>query len=167
MLTPNVRRTWAPKGKTPHVYHWFKQDKISAIGALSVSPIYKRVQFFIRFRSRNLSSRHVIQFLTHLLKHLRGHIFLLWDGSPIHKSKVVTQFLKKHPRLRPERFPAYAPELNPVEYFWGQADAALSNGAPADLPKLSSQLHQHTRRIRSSKQLLRSCIHASGLKLFE
>jgi transposase len=163
MLTPNVKYTWAPKGKTPHVFHWFKQDKVSAVGALSISPIRKRIRLFLRFKSRNITSKHIVQFLQYLLRHLQGHVFLVWDGSTIHRSKKVTEFLHRHPRIHTFRFPPYAPELNPIEFFWSQIDSDLANGRPADLGQLSYQLHKSTRKKRSSQKMLRSCLHRSGL----
>lgn len=165
MLTPNVKRTWSPRGKTPIVRHWFKQDKVSAIGAISVSVKRRRMGLYIRFRSKNILSRHIIQFLSHLLRHIQGHIILLWDGGTIHRSKAVSEFLNKHTRLHTERFPAYAPELNPVEYLWSQADSGLSNGAPDNVLTLVGKLRKTTSKIRSSQRLLRSCIHRSELKL--
>src|SRR2546430_9568064 len=47
-------------------------------------------------------------------------------------------------------FPAYAPELNPAEYVWAQADQALANGAPDDLGELRHRLDSTVRRLRRS-----------------
>ena len=80
---------------------------------------------------------------------------------------MVVTFLKHHPRIHIERFPAYAPELNPVEYLWSQTDSALSNGAPENTSALSVKLRKELERIRSSQKLLRGCIHGSGLPLFK
>lgn len=163
MLIPNLKRTWAPKGQTPAVYQKLKQDKISAISALTVSPKHKRVALYIQFRRRNLTGLDVQRFLHHLLKHLRGPVVLLWDQGPIHRRKEVQGFLSTHPRVHSEFFPAYAPELNPAEYVWNQADSALSNSAPEDLAELKTLLSSSVCRIRSSQQLLWSCIYASDL----
>lgn len=163
MLIPNVARTWAPRGHTPFVYHLYKRDRISAISALAVSPKRRRLALYIQCRTRNLTGLDVRTFLTHLLKHLRGPVVLLWDRGPIHRRKEVKQFLCTHPRLRVEDFPAYAPELNPAEYVWTQADRALSNSASEDLAELRGRLQTSVRRLRGSQQLLWSCIYASDL----
>jgi broad specificity phosphatase PhoE len=60
-------------------------------------------------------------------------------------------------------FPAYAPELNPAEYVWAQADRALANGGPDDLVELRQRLDSAIRRLRRSQHLLWSCIYASDL----
>jgi len=40
---------------------------------------------------------------------------LLLDNSSTHKGTAIEQFLDKHPRLRIEYFPSYAPQLSPDE----------------------------------------------------
>lgn len=162
-LIPSIKRTWAPKGETPHFYHLYRQDKISAIAALSVSPKRKRLVLYVRFRAHNLTGIDVRSFLEHLLKHIRNHIVLLWDRGTIHRRKEVQQFLAKHPRVHVEWFPAYAPELNPAEYVWNQEDSSLANSVSNNIPELRQRLWNNTTRIWSSQKLLRSCIHASDL----
>ena len=158
-----MARTWAPKGSTPIVRYVYKQDRISAISALAVSPKRRRLALYLHLRTRNLTGLDVRAFLTHLLRHLRGPIVLLWDRGTIHRRREVTQWITAHPRLRVEPFPAYAPELNPAEYVWNQADRALANGAPMDLVQLHSRLQHSVRRIRRSQTLLWSCIYASDV----
>lgn len=118
---------------------------------------------YVRLRSRNLNGLDVLSFLQHLLKHLRGHVILLWDRGTIHKRKEVRQFIAKRRRLHIEWFPAYAPELNPAEYVWNQNDSALANGAPGNLGQLGHSLRSSMQRVRGSQNLLWSCIYASEL----
>ncbi len=128
-----------------------------------MSPKRRRVALYLRFRPRNLTGLDVRAFLQALLRHLQGPVVLLWDRGTIHRRKEVKQWLGKHPRLRVEYFPAYAPELNPAEYVWAQTDRALSNSAPEDLAELQGMLRNSVRRIRGSQKLLWSCIYASDL----
>ena len=158
-----MARTWAPKGSTPIVHYWYKQDRISAISALAVSPKQRRLALYLHLRTRNLTGLDVRAFLTHLLRHLRGPVVLLWDRGTIHRRREVKQWIRTHPRLHVEPFPAYAPELNPAEYVWNQADRALANGSPMDLVQLNRRLQNSVRRIRGSHKLLWSCIYASDL----
>jgi transposase len=90
-------------------------------------------------------------------------VVLLWDGGTIHLRKEVKQFIDRHRRLHVERFPAYAPELNPAEYVWNQTDRSLANSAPQDLPELSRMLRKAEHKIKGSQKLLWSCIYASKL----
>jgi len=158
-----VARTWAPKGSTPIVRYVYKHDRISAISALAVSPKRRRLALYLHLRTHNLTGLDVRVFLTHLLRHLRGPVVLLWDRGTIHRRSEVTQWIRRHPRLQVEPFPAYAPELNPAEYVWNQADRALANSAPTDVVQLHGMLRHSVRRIRGSQTLLWSCIYASDL----
>ena len=163
-LTPTVRRTWAPKGHTPSLYHWYKRDKLSAIGALTVSPRQQHLGLYLRLATdRAFTGLDVRAFLRALLQHLRGAVVLLWDRGTIHTRREVTAYLGKHPRVHPYDFPPYAPELNPAEHIWNQADAALANGAPPHLGQLRGRLRRATHRLRSSPRLLWACIKASDL----
>lgn len=159
----NVRRTWAPIGKTPLFKHSYRRDRISVISSITVSPSGKRLGLYFRFHTINITGVEVIRFLRHLLRHLRGPVVLLWDGGTIHRRVIVQDFLRKHKRLHVHRFPSYAPELNPDEFVWTKAKHALSNGAPQDITRLGTRLRRSIHRIRGSQRLLWSCIHASDL----
>ncbi len=163
LLIPNVRRTWAPKGQTPCVRHRYRHDRLSICSGLAVSPKRRRLALYLRCRPRNLTGLDIHTFLRHLLRHLRGPVVLLWDRGSIQRRREVRAFLAAHPRLRGHFFPAYAPELNPAEYVWAQADMALANGAPDDLTELRHHLGSAIRRVRRSQSLLWSCIYASDL----
>jgi len=140
LLIPNVRRTWAPRGETPIVRHRYRHDRISAISAVTVSFRRQRVGLYLHFHRENVSQIEVALFLHYLLRQIRGPIVLLWDGGSIHTGQAVREFLRRHPRLHVEKFPAYAPELNPDENVWGHYKRELANGRPDDVAELLSRL---------------------------
>ena len=143
--------------------HRYRHDRLSVCSGLAVSPKRRRVALYLRCRPRNFSGLDIRAFLQHLLRHLRGPVDLLWDRGSIHRRREVRVFLADHPRLDVNYFPAYAPELNPAEYVWAQADHELANGTPDDLRDLRHQLDGATRRLRRYPNLLWSCIYASDL----
>ena len=51
-------------------------------------------------------------------RYIGGYPTSYWDNAPIHRSKVVKDFIKDNERLHVEELPPYAPELNPVEHSW-------------------------------------------------
>jgi transposase len=163
LLIPNVKRTWAPKGETPIVRYRLDHKKLSAINALTVSPKRKHMALYIRFQSQSFKGLDVLRFLKHLLKHLRGPVMLLWDRGRIHRDGRVQTFIENHPRLHVEEFPGYAPELNPAEYVWMQADSALANSAPEEIADLKALLLTTKRKLRTSQDLLWACVYASDL----
>ncbi|MBI2891756.1 MAG: IS630 family transposase [Nitrospirae bacterium] len=165
LLIPNLRKTWAPVGQTPILRHHYKRDKISVISALTVSARRRRMGLYMQFHEKNLTVQEVIRFLQHLLRHVPGPVILLWDGGSIHNGPKIQAFLKRHLRLRVERFPGYAPDLNPDEFVWNNLDHALSNGRPDHLAGLRENLRRSVRRLQQSQRLLRACINASDLPL--
>ena len=166
MLTPTVRRTWAPRGHTPLLVHRYRHDKISAISAVTVSPRRQRLGLSCHFHFTNISELEVVAFLRLLLRHLSGHVVLLWDGGSIHRGAAVQHLLARHPRLHVERFPAYAPELNPDEQVWNHFKATLANGCPLTLDELVDDLSRVARRARRAPALLRGFIRESDLPRF-
>jgi len=91
-------------------------------------------------------------------------IVLLWDGGPIHRRRLVKEYLAgSHTRFQVYRFPAYAPELNPDEYVWTQSKHYLANATPQDVEELSQDLRRALGRIARSQQLLKACLCESTL----
>ena len=159
-----MRRTWAPRGRTPLLRCAEHGGKISAISAITLSPKHKRIALYARFHpDKNIRSGEVVAFLRQLLKHLRHHVVLLWDSANPHKAACVKEFLEKRPRLHAYPFPGYAPELNPDELVWNHLRGALANSNPRDVHDLKEFLHPPLQRLRQSPKLLWSCIHASDL----
>lgn len=157
-----MRRTWAPCGRTPLLVHSYARDKISAISAVTVSPVRQRLGLYCHFHLTNLTQFEVAAFLRLLLRQLRGPIILLWDGGPIHRGPAVNQVLARHRRLVTERFPAYAPELNPDEQVWNHFKHQLANGCPLSIDQLLDDLSQVVRRTRRSAPLLRGFVRQSA-----
>jgi transposase len=166
LLIPPVRRTWGPCGETPRTTHSYKHDKLSAISALTVSPRRQRLGLYFQWHPKNIQQPEVCQFLRHLLRHLRGRVIVIWDNGKPHKGDPIRHFCRSYPRLHLERFPAYAPELNPDEGVWNQLDNTLANGRPDDLTELSAVLTDALTQLRRSQPKLRWCIHQSDLPPF-
>ncbi len=116
-LLPARVRTYAPRGQTPILRVPVTRDHLSAIGALTADG-----RVLMQVQTQAFRGPRVVQFLRHLLRHITGKILVIWDGSPIHRSLVVKQFLADGgaERIWLEQLPAYAPELNPVEGIWRQ-----------------------------------------------
>lgn len=165
MLTPTVVRTWAPRGQTPIFRHAQRHDRISVISGISVSPTRCRVGLYYQWHHHNVREIEAVAFLRHLLRHLRGHVVLIWDNLGVHKGKAVQRLHRRVPRLHLEYLPAYAPELNPDEGVWRHTKARLANGGPADRFDLALSLIAELEDLRRSPQHLWSCIAHAGLTL--
>ena len=73
------------------------------------------------------------------LQHLSGPLLIIWGRLPAHRRRLVTEFVRYlEGEIEIEYLPAYAPELNPVEYLWGHwKHHELPNLCPRDLWQLS------------------------------
>ena len=165
MLQPVVRRTWAPRGRTPVQKSWDRHDRLSPVAALSVSPRRRRLGVFFRVHSQNICSDDVVLFLRALHQHL-GPSILVLDRWGVHR-KAVRVLHQKHPAwFAPEWLPAYAPELNPVEQVWNRAKYCdLANLAPQSLDHLDQLVRASLEQSQDQSHLLRSFLRTAKLSL--
>ena len=115
-LIPLMGRTWAPRGQTPEIEHNFNWERLSAIGGITLQG-----RLYFRIHNGSIRKEQVIEYLKQLLRHIRRHIVLLWDGSPTHRAGAVTDFLEQNRhRITAFRLPPqpYYPKFNPVEFLW-------------------------------------------------
>jgi transposase len=111
---PTRVKTWAPKGQTPVLQYSFNWKQLSVIAGISFW------NFYFRFHAGAIRGPQFVEFLHALTKQIRGKLLVIWDGLPAHRSRVVKDYVEAlDGHLVLERLPAYAPELNPVEYIWG------------------------------------------------
>lgn len=62
-------------------------------------------------------------------------LVLFVDNASWHKGKTIRRFCRKRGKtLRLQYFPAYSPELNPVEQHWKVAKHAISNRVLRSVP---------------------------------
>jgi transposase len=167
MLTPTVRRTWAPRGETPLLSCWDRRDRLSAISCITVSPRRARLNFYFTLLpdNTNVTAEHIIAFLRQLKEHLGGPFTVIWDGSKIHSpSGLVKAYLAKHPEIVAETLPSYAPEANPDEGVWGWTKYGhLANLAASNTLELRRQIEEEFAVLRDDRQLLNSFIQEADL----
>lgn len=165
MLSPTVRRTWAPRGQTPVLTAWARHDRLSVIAALCVRPDGSCIRLYFRVRRGNFDGPAVVGFLKHLCRVVRTPMLLVWDRASIHRGEAVKEFLRTHPgRIHIEPLPGYAPDLNPVEHVWGQSKGwDLANFCPTDIDQLQRGAVGSLTGHRQRPSLLMSYFHQAGL----
>lgn len=76
--------------------------------------------FYFRLYPGTIKSPQIVDFLGHLRRQLRRKLLIIWDGLKAHRSRLVRDYVEgSQGAFRLAFLPAYAPELNPVEYVWG------------------------------------------------
>lgn len=106
--------TWAPKGRTPVVSSTGARFGLNLISAVSAQGEFR----FMVTKGR-VGAKVFIEFLKRLIYNAARPIFLIVDGHPAHKAKMVQRFLASvEGKLRLFFLPPYSPELNPDERVW-------------------------------------------------
>lgn len=158
-----VVRSYAPCGLTPILEEYLSRDHLAVIGAVTPEG-----QVFLKTYEHAISSEQVIEFLKFLQRQLAGLLLVVWDGSPIHRSKKLKLYLSNGAakRIHLERFPGYAPELNPTEWLWSYLKVhQLANVACDTLPEIASLLHKAKTRLKQKPDLIKSFIQHVGYKV--
>jgi transposase len=137
------------------------RDHLSAISA--VTPEGRlRMQVY----DEAITGGQVVRFLEHLARHLPGGKFtIVWDGAPIHQSRLVQQFLATAPagQFQVEQLPGYAPDLNPDEGVWNHLkDDDLANVSCLDLRALRGEIRTATQRLQRQPEVVRGFFREAG-----
>lgn len=106
--------TWAPRGQTPVVAKTGRRCSLNMISAVSPRGVLR----FMVSRKR-IGAELFVEFLRRLTHGSKRPVFLIVDGHPAHRAKVVEKRVEKqNGALRLFYLPPYSPELNPDEYVW-------------------------------------------------
>jgi transposase len=167
-LTPNLRRSWAPRGQPPTLTHPFNWKKASMAAGLCYGVRGGGAQLTFHITPGNYDTHTLIEVLGELRKFLGGEkATLLWDGLPAHRSRAMRAWLAtQRAWLVVERLPAYAPELNPVEGLWASLKAVeLANLTSPTLAEVIQQAHRGIDRVRRTPHLAYSFLRHAGLSV--
>ena len=106
--------TWAPKGRTPEVRSTGRRFGLNMISAISA----KGDMRFMTVKG-SVTGKVFISFLKRLVLDVKGPVYLIVDGHPVHRSKKVREFVDSTDGLLKLFYlPPYAPDLNPDELVW-------------------------------------------------
>lgn len=165
MMAPHLQRTWAPRGCTPVFYQRGRhRAKVSIIAAVTMRGAFRRPHLYFRLHpNANIGKVEVVAFLRQLRRHLKGRIIVVWDRLNSHRSAEVVDYCRRS-RIQLELLPAYAPELNPVEYTWSYLKTKpLANFAPRELTDLTNKTRSGARLMQRRVDIVRSCVRQSPL----
>lgn len=162
-MLPAVSRTYAPVGQTPVLHEQLSHDHLSAMSAITLEG-----KLLMMEQDRAFKAEDVVRFLKHVLNEIPGKILVIWDGSPIHRSKVVKRFLAEGAasRIQLEQLPGYAPDLNPDEGIWNHLKyTELKNVCCQSLTELKVELRKAKERLRHKKHVILGCIRQPGFEV--
>jgi len=157
---PAVIRTYAPIGQTPVLREELSRDHLSAMSGITLEG-----KLLMMEQDRAFKGPDAVRFLKHALRQIGGKLLIIWDGSPIHRSKVVKDFLREGAarRIRLEQLPGYAPDLNPDEGIWKHLKyVELKNVCCRSLSELRVELRKAKERLRHKSHVILGCIRQPG-----
>ena len=116
------------------------------------------LEFLFPTVSGNIKAPQLLEFLEHLQRPIRSKLLLIWNGLPAHRSRLVREYVASLAgHLHLEYLPAYAPELNPVEYIWGYCkQQELPNLCPKDFAQLTGAARNALGRMRRRPTMVES-----------
>jgi transposase len=123
---------------------------------------------YILEQDRAFKGEDVVRFLKHLMHQIPGKLLVIWDGSPIHRSRAVKDFLESgvSSRVQLAQLPGYAPDLNPDEGVWKHLKCVeLKNLCCQSLAELKIELRKAKERLRHTRDVILGCIRQPGFVL--
>ncbi|MGW3387880.1 transposase [Streptomyces cinereoruber] len=162
-LLPQVRRTYAPRSRTPllrHRLNWKRASMAGSLGYHAAEPDQgPRLCFHLKPGSYDTPA--LIEVLEQVKVFYRGEkVVPVWDGLSAHWSRAMRAWVAL------ERLPAYTPELNPVELLWSSLKKReLANLAGDHLANVADVTEQGIHRINGNPQLPWSFLAHTSLTL--
>jgi transposase len=106
--------TWAPVGQTPVVKATGARHRLNMISAVTAQGLLRFATY-----TGSFTAARFIEFCKKLLADTAGPVYLVVDGHPTHRAKLVREFVAStEGRLKLFVLPAYSPQLNPDEWVW-------------------------------------------------
>jgi transposase len=145
-------RTWSLKGQTPVVYRSGQRTKRTMAAAITPDG-----QMYFETYSGGTSAERYRSFLESLNNLDDSTKFVIHDGLPSHRSKLVKEYVESTDgKLKLFQLPGYSPELNPDEWVWDNLKKRLGKRAHTSIDDLTEHAHEIMKEIESDTQLLSS-----------
>lgn len=144
--------TWAPCGRTPVVEVTGSRFSFNMISA--VSP---RGDFRFMIHEGSVTSSVFKTFLQRLMMGADKPVFVIVDGHPIHKSKLIKEYVaSQEGKLKLFYLPPYSPHLNPDEQVWAHVKREVSKRFVQNRNDMKRLALSALRRIQKLPKLIRS-----------
>jgi len=150
---PPLGRTYGLKGQTPVVRTSGRRQSLNVISAVNA-----RGEFWAVSYPGKLNAEAFVAFLQNFVDSQRGKVFLVVDGHPAHKAKIVKAYLKSlQGRLELHFLPPYAPDLNPDEFVWSYMKSnGVSKKPLKQNESLTKRVEEDLNKIKRDPGLVRS-----------
>lgn len=153
-------RSWAPRGETPEVSTSGQRQSINAISAVN-----GRGAFWFKVFSGRFNKERFMKFLKNFMRNRKYPVFLILDGHPSHRARLVAQYVQSlKGRLELHFLPGYAPELNPDEFVWNHLKKqGVSKKPLRKNESLRARVQYDLEQIKRCPSLVRSFFRAPSV----
>lgn len=142
--------TWAPRGETPVVKATGARYGFNIISAVNANG-----HFRFMIVERTVTATVFKSFLERLIIGNTKKVFLIVDGHPTHKAKLLNKFLEENTdKIELFFLPSYSPELNPDELAWSHLKQKLGRVVSQTKEELKTKAYSILRRIQKLPELV-------------
>jgi len=155
-------RSYSPKGVTPTRLGTGKRFSCNMISALT----NRGDLSFMVFKSK-FTAPVFISFMERLLKEAKGRkVFLIVDGHPVHRSKVVRQWIEgRSGKIRMYFLPSYSPELNPDECVNNDVKAnAVGTQLLKSREAMASKVRNYLKKRKNDREQVKKYFHEPDVR---
>jgi len=155
-----LQRTWGAKGQTPVVKTSGQRQSVSAISAVTA-----RGAFWYSVYTGRLNATRFVEFLKAFMRNRRRLVFLVMDGLPAHKARLVAAYVQSlEGALELHFLPGYSPDLNPDEFVWNHLRHHGTTKTPLRKNEsLRNRVEYNLADIKRSPKLVRSFFRAPSV----
>jgi transposase len=153
-------RTYGLKGQTPVVKTSGQRQSLNVISAVNA-----RGEFWAATYTGKLNAESFVVFLQNFVRGRACKVFLVVDGHPAHKAKLVKNYVQSlEGRLELHFLPPYAPDLNPDELVWSHMKTnGVSKKPLKQNESLQERIEQDLNGIGNNRELVRSFFCATSV----
>ncbi|GAA2274185.1 hypothetical protein GCM10010430_70190 [Kitasatospora cystarginea] len=112
---------------------------------------------------RSLSERDYIGLTDGVHQLVKAPIVLVWDRLNTHVSHAMRDLIDAQDWLTVFALPAYAPELNAVEYLWAHVKRSLADLANVALDRLETLVRNRLKQLQYRSDILDGFLTGTGL----
>jgi transposase len=155
-----LQRTWGAKGETPIVATSGQRQRVNAISAVNASGAFWYDVYTGKFNAALFITK-----LKAFMRRRRRPVFLVLDGHPAHRAKIVAAYVQSlKGQLELHFLPGYAPDLNPDEFVWNHLRQSGVTKTPLKQnEQLKARVEKDLAKIKRSPRLVRSFFRAESV----
>lgn len=168
---PKLTR-WDEKSRDPNMITRFNQSviseyKVSGRFSISLWGCIGKLNQLHRVTIKRLNHNYFINDILDVYMPIDDDEFLLvHDNAPIHTAKNVKKWLSER-NIKTIEWPAYSPDLNPIENLWSRMEYLTRNRTPTSTENLWNIVRQAYEEISNDKDYIQTLVRSMPKRLAE